>query len=202
VKNSKLYIALLHYPMYNKRMDIITTSVTNLDLHDISRAARTYDVDGFFVVHPAENQQKLIEEIVSYWQEGYGGSYNPDRKEAFNILKTANNLEEVNDFIIKETGREPITVATDARCYPNSISHRYLKEIIFKEERVFLLLFGTGWGMARELIYSCDYILEPIEAGREYNHLSVRSAVSIILDRLLGEFWYYSDFTQNSSVDL
>jgi len=36
----KVYIALLHYPMYNKRMDIITTSVTNLDLHDIARVAR------------------------------------------------------------------------------------------------------------------------------------------------------------------
>jgi len=31
------------------------------------------------------------------------------------------------------------------------------------------------------------YILEPIRGNAKYNHLSVRSAVSIILDRLLGE---------------
>ena len=36
----------------------------------------------------------------------------------------------------------------------------------------------------------CDYILEPVQAGSDYNHLSVRSAVSIILDRLLGECWF------------
>ena len=69
MRKTKVYIALLHYPMYNKRQDIITTSVTNLDLHDIARAARTYDVECFFVVHPLANQQKLIKEIVSYWQE-------------------------------------------------------------------------------------------------------------------------------------
>jgi len=192
VRKSKVYIGLLHFPMYNKRKDVITTSVTNLDLHDISRAARTYDVDSFFVVHPSENQHRLIKEIVSYWQEGYGGTYNPDRKEAFSILKMANSLEEVKGKIKGETGLEVFTVATDARLFSNSISYKSLKNIIFNENKVFLILFGTGWGMAEELMQKCDYVLEPVEPGRDYNHLSVRSAVSIILDRLLGEFWFNS----------
>jgi hypothetical protein len=55
VRKSRIYLALLHYPMYNKRGEIITTSITNLDLHDISRAARTYGAEGFFVVHPSPN---------------------------------------------------------------------------------------------------------------------------------------------------
>jgi len=60
--------------MYNKRKDIITTSVTNLDLHDISRVARTYNVESFFVVASFHlTSTGLIKEIVSYWQEGYGG---------------------------------------------------------------------------------------------------------------------------------
>lgn len=192
MRKSRVYIALLHYPMYNKRMDVITTSVTNLDLHDISRVARTYDVEGFFVVHPAEHQHKLVEKIASYWQEGYGGDYNPDRKEAFSILKLARDLEEVKRYIGRETGQKVLTVATDAKLYPDSISYKDLKETIFNDNKVFLLLFGTGWGMVEELILSCDYVLKPIEAGRMYNHLSVRSAVSMILDRLLGEFWYCS----------
>jgi len=192
VRKSKVHIGLLHFPMYNKRKDVITTSVTNLDLHDISRAARTYDVDSFFVVHPSENQHRLIKEIVSYWQEGYGGTYNPDRKEAFSILKMANSLEEVKGEIKGETGLEVFTVATDARLFSNSISYKSLKNIIFNENKVFLILFGTGWGMAEELMQKCDYVLEPVEPGRDYNHLSVRSAVSIILDRLLGEFWFNS----------
>lgn len=190
MRNAKVYIALLHYPMYNKRMDVVTTSVTNLDLHDIARAARTYNVDGFYVVHPAASQQQLIGDILSYWQEGYGGSYNPDRREAFEILHRVEDLEQAIEEIEKETGNKVLTVATDARRYPNTVSYRWLKEQIFTGDQVYLLLFGTGWGMERNLMEKCDYILEPIAPDSDYNHLSVRSAVSIIIDRLLGEFWF------------
>lgn len=190
MRKASVYIALLHHPMYNKRMDIVATSVTNLDLHDIARVARTYNVDGFYVVHPSANQQQLIGEILSYWQEGYGGSYNPDRKEAFEILHRAENLAEIMAEIEQTTGQRPVTVATDARPYPNTISYRTLKEEIFSQDKVYLLLFGTGWGMEQALMQQCDYILEPIAVDSDYNHLSVRSAVSIIVDRLLGEFWF------------
>jgi len=190
VRKSKVYIALMHYPMYNKRMDIVTTSITNLDLHDIARAARTYDVDRFYVVHPSASQQKLIGDILAYWQEGYGCLYNSDRKEAFSLLKLMENFDEVVKAIEQETGQKVCTVATDARLYPNTISYSRLKAEIFDKDRVYLLLFGTGWGMAQELMDRCDYILEPVSGASDYNHLSVRSAVSIIMDRLLGEFWF------------
>lgn len=190
MRKARVYIALLHYPMYNKRMDTVTTSITNLDLHDIARAARTYDVEGFYVVHPSSNQQKLIGEILAYWQDGYGGRYNPDRQEAFKQLKLVENLSAVVDGIEQETGQRVYTVATDARLYPNTISYSQLKTQIFNENQVYLLLFGTGWGMGQDLMDGCDYILEPVAGASDYNHLSVRSAVSIILDRLLGEFWF------------
>jgi hypothetical protein len=171
-------------------MDIVTTSITNLDLHDIARAARTYNVEGFYVVHPSANQQKLIGEILAYWQEGYGGRYNPDRQEAFKQLKLVENISVAVDAIEQETGQRVYMVGTDARRYPNTISYRELKTQVFNEDRVYLLLFGTGWGMVQDLIEGCDYILEPVVGAGDYNHLSVRSAVSIILDRLLGEFWF------------
>lgn len=190
MRKAKVYIALLHYPMYNKRMDVVTTSVTNLDLHDIARAARTYEVEKFFVVHPSPNQQKLINNILSYWQEGYGGEYNADRKEAFAILQTCSDLEQVMEYITDQEGEKPLTVATDARGYGKSVTYRRLKDTIHEEEKSFLILFGTGWGIDKELIMNCDYILEPVEPDRSYNHLSVRSAVAIILDRLLGAYWF------------
>lgn len=190
MRKSRVYIALLHHPMYNKRGDIITTSITNLDLHDISRAARTYGVEGFYVVHPSENQHQLLQEMVHYWSDGYGGEYNPDRKEAFHILKPVMQIEQVIADIESTTGTIPLTVATDARVYPNTITYTGLKQQIFNEEKVFLILFGTGWGMIKDFVNTCDYILEPVGEVNEYNHLSVRSAVSIILDRLLGEFWF------------
>lgn len=190
MRKARVYLALLHYPTYNKHMEVVTTSVTNLDLHDISRAARTYDVDGFFVVHPSPAQKELLDEVLAFWQEGYGVKYNPDRREAFRLLTHKNDLAEVKQAIRDMTGQEPVIVATDARRYPRTLSYNSLRESMAEEERVFLMLFGTGWGIHQEIMDSCDYILEPLEAGREYNHLSVRSAVSIILDRLLGESWF------------
>jgi hypothetical protein len=56
---------------------------------------------------------------------------------------------------------------------------------IRKGEDAFLLLFGTGWGLLEEDIEAADYRLLPIHGAGEFNHLSVRSAVSIILDRIL-----------------
>lgn len=188
MRKAKVYIALLHYPMYNKRMDVVTTSVTNLDLHDIARAARTYEVEKFFVVHPSPNQQKLIKDIVSYWQKGYGGDYNADRKAAFAIMEVCSSLEQVIEKVREQNGEKPLTVATDARDYGKSVTYRRLKDTIHEEEKSVLILFGTGWGIDKELIMNCDYILEPIEPDRAYNHLSVRSAAAIILDRLLGAF--------------
>lgn len=185
-----MYLALLHNPMYNKRSEVITTSISNLDLHDISRATKTYDLDGFFVVHHVESQQEIIRQILSYWQEGYGATYNKDRKEAFEIIKLASNLEEVQEIILQETSLNAISVATDARLYPNTLDYKELKEKINNQEEAILLLFGTGWGIAKEAMEGFDYILKPIVFAGEYNHLSVRSAVSIILDRLLGEDWY------------
>lgn len=190
MRKSSVYVALLHYPMHNKRMDTVTTSITNLDLHDIARATRTYNVDGFFVVHPHVNQQKLINDILSYWQDGYGGTYNPDRQEAFSRLHLASTLEEVVQRIEAETGKKVYTVATDASPNPKTLGYLELKQKIHEEDQVYLILFGTGWGMTQELLDRCDYILEPVEGSSDYNHLSVRSAVSIIIDRLLGEFWF------------
>ncbi|MBW1897630.1 MAG: RNA methyltransferase, partial [Deltaproteobacteria bacterium] len=50
-----------------------------------------------------------------------------------------------------------------------------------------VLLFGTAWGLSDDFLEKADFILDPIMGDADYNHLSVRSAVSIILDRLKGD---------------
>ncbi|HEX3033072.1 MAG TPA: RNA methyltransferase [Bacillota bacterium] len=185
-----VYIALLHYPVYNKHMEVITTSITNLDVHDISRSARTYNVAGYYIVHPIKAQQELIGHMLEYWQSGFGSQYNPDRKEAFERLKLVDTLEDTLKDIEAKTGKRPITITTDARTYPNTISYHKLREEMEQEERPYLIMFGTGYGMEQQTMELADYILEPIYGGGEYNHLSVRSAVAIILDRVLGEQWW------------
>ena len=187
---SKVYLALIHYPIYNKNMEVIATSVTNLDIHDIARSSRTYGIENYFIVHPYETQQNLTKEIIGYWQDGYGSQYNSDRKEAFSKIKLASSLAETVQLITEECGQKPRLITTDARVYPNTISYQSLRYSIENEQEPYLLLFGTGWGIEKETMLSADFILEPIYGPSDYNHLSVRSAVAIILDRLLGENWW------------
>lgn len=184
-----VYIGLLHYPVYNKRMEVISTSITNLDIHDIARTSCTYGICRYYVIHPLETQRSLIGDILDYWQNGYGAQYNSDRKTAFERVKLIPSLEDTLEDIRRETGQTPLTVTTDARVYPNTVGYQALREK-FTDGRPYLILFGTGWGIEKETMLKTDYVLEPIYGPGEYNHLSVRGAAAIILDRLLGEQWW------------
>ena len=80
--NSNIHLALVHFPVYNKSRDVIVSSVTTLDVHDISRACRTYGVGTFYVITPLKTQREMLERLVSHWLTGHGAEYNPTRKEA------------------------------------------------------------------------------------------------------------------------
>jgi len=181
-----LYLALLHYPVYDKNGAIVTTAVTNMDIHDIARAGRTYGVSRFFVVTPVKALQKLALKIIDHWEFGYGSDYNPTRKEALTLARICDCLDDVIIFIEQETGQKPLIVATSARRTGHRTSFTELKEMLHRETRPFLVLFGTGWGLTEATLSQADYVLEPIQGRTEFNHLSVRSAAAIILDRLLG----------------
>lgn len=189
--SNRVFIGLVHYPVYNKNMEVITTSVTNLDIHDIARCAITYNLERYYIIHPLPNQHALIKDIIHYWQEGYGSTYNPDRKTALDLVELKESIEEVRKDITNRYKGELYIVTTDARTYPNTIRYKDFHNLIMKDcEANYLLLFGTGWGMTKETMLEADYVLEPIYGRGPYNHLSVRSAVSIILDRVLGEKWW------------
>ncbi len=182
----RLYIGLVHYPVYNKNRLRIASAITNLDLHDLSRAARTYGVKGFYVITPLLDQQELAGRILRHWKVGYGASYNPHRKEALELVKVCSHVEEAVKGVRESEGEDPILVATDAseqRSRP--LSYAAARDLV-RASRVILLLFGTAWGLDREVLERTDYILDPIEGSADYNHLSVRSAAAIILDRLAG----------------
>ncbi len=188
--DADVYLALIHHPIYNKHGEKITTTVTNLDLHDISRAGKTYNINKYFVVNHLESQQGLVKRMKKYWTGGYGASYNRNRHQAFNILELADNLDQVLDKIKDETGKNPELIATDARPFPNTISYKNMRTKIYEAEYPFLIVFGTGWGLTEETMNRCDYILEPVYGRGDFNHLSVRSAASIIIDRLLSAAWW------------
>ena len=189
-KMADLFVGLVHYPIYNKRMQVIATAVTNFDIHDIARTARTYDVKKYFLIHPHNAQKEIIQKIIGYWQHGFGRVYNPDRSEALDRVAYVANIAAAIDEVRKMTGKEPVTVTTDARVYPNTISYRKARDMLQNGDRPLLVLFGTGFGMEKETMAAFDYILEPVYGPSNYNHLCVRSAVAIILDRLAGEVWW------------
>lgn len=95
----KLDLALVHYPVWNKNQEIIGSAVTNLDIHDIARAGKTYGVNTFYIVTPFTDQKKLVGEIIDHWLHGYGAGYNQDRQEAFSIIKVCTDLADLyNDY--------------------------------------------------------------------------------------------------------
>ena len=180
-----LAIALIHYPVVNKNGEIIGAAVTNLDIHDIARAARTFGAGPYFVVTPYADQRRLVDEIATHWRQGYGASYNPARKDALSLLRLVDDVAAAITEMSNECGQPPLVVATSAKKNGVSVGYQALRQKIAAGQPT-LLLFGTAHGLAPGVIAMANAMLPPIYGVGEYNHLSVRSAVSIILDRLLG----------------
>ncbi len=182
-----LHLALVHYPVTNKNGDVIASAVTNLDLHDIARAARTYGAKSFYVVTPLEDQIGLVGQLISHWTSGAGAVYNPKRRQALELIRVKKNMEEVLSEIsaLPDSTSAPRVIATSAAAKRSVIGFSELRRM-FGDGSPYVLVFGTAWGLAEELMASADYALEPIRGSAGYNHLSVRSAAAIILDRLLG----------------
>lgn len=184
-KQKAVDIALIHYPVINKGGEIIGSAVTNLDLHDIARAAKTFGVDNYYVVTPYTDQHILIQEILDHWRTGHGATYNPARKAALERIRLTATVADAIAQATEQRGRSPLVLTTSASVQEKSIGYRETRRRIEEGEPV-LLLFGTAHGLAPQITETADYALPPIESTTGYNHLSVRSAVSIILDRLLG----------------
>jgi hypothetical protein len=174
-----LYLALLHYPVLDKNGQIVTSAVTNMDVHDIARSARTYGVRGFYVATPVKTLHALVGKIIEHWATGYGSTYNETRKDALSVVRLATDLDDVIIGVERETGSRPVLVATSARPGFPALRRR-----LADSADPHVLLFGTGWGLAPAVLNRVDALLEPVVGPTEYNHLSVRSAAAIILDRL------------------
>ncbi len=181
-----LDLALVHYPVRNKNGEKIGSAVTNLDVHDIARACRTFGVDRFYLVTPYQDQQEIVREILRHWRQGYGALYNSKRKEALELVEFCSDLVELYRVVGQKRPAGFQVLATGAGQGSGSVSFQSIRHRLQQGEH-FLLLFGTGWGLAAEVSEKVDASL-PAIAGREgYNHLSVRTAAAIILDRLLGQ---------------
>lgn len=182
---SPLYLALVHHPVLNKAGERITTSISNLDIHDIARAAMTYGARAYYIVHSDPSQKELLGRILDFWQTP-DLPYNPSRSQALKLVRQSDTIRSSIQDITKQEGTQPLVITTTARTMQHQIPFSYLKTLTQKE-RPALLIFGTGYGLCDEVHTAADHILEPIRGAGEYNHLSVRSAVSVVLDRISSE---------------
>jgi hypothetical protein len=174
--------------MTDKQGDVVTTSITNLDIHDLARASLTFGVEPFFLVHPVPTQHAFARKVLDHWTEGWGSTYNVTRKEALSIVRLAADLGEVADQLeAVHPGQIARFIATTARRHPNALTFQALRERLASEPEVpYCLVFGTGWGLHPLVFEDMDAVLEPIQGSGDWNHLSVRAAAAIILDRILG----------------
>jgi hypothetical protein len=195
----KVAVGLLHYPIFDARKNIVATNITNLDIHDIARASRVYGVDRYYLIHPMQDQLMFVSRILEHWRIGDGAKFNPMRRTALTMVHTAESL----DSALQDWGGDAELIGTHARKFEDvplvafkdlkaEMDARRAEEKAQKspesEEKRIFLLFGTGYGLTDDVMRRCSRLLEPIRGSSidDYRHLSVRSAVSICLDRLLG----------------
>lgn len=163
------------------------TSVTSIDIHDIARSSKTYGIKDFFIVTPLIDQQKMVSKMFDFWKKGIGAEYNRCRYDAIQLVQLVNSLSDVINHIEEKEGKKPVIIATSAQATDaQEIISYYDQHKVWRNDRPVLLIFGTGQGLSPEVIKQCDYLLLPIHGFSEFNHLSVRSAVAIILDRWVG----------------
>lgn len=182
------YVALMHADvLIGPERQPGVTSVTSIDVHDIARSSTTYGIQQFFVVTPLQDQQKIVGTLLDFWQKGIGVEYNRGRHEAVDRVRLKETLADVIKTIEELEGKKPIIVTTSAGTHEHSNLISYTDQHqVWAHGRPVLFIFGTGKGLTPSVIQQSDYLLLPVHGFTHFNHLSVRSAVAIVLDRWLG----------------
>lgn len=185
-----LALALVHYPVLDRQGNVVTTSITNLDIHDIARSSFTYGLERYFIVHPVAAQRELAFRVTEHWTSGSGAERIPDRKPPMEAVRVVSTLQAaVLEFSERCSGGGGVEVwVTSAKDLPEMVPHGKARRLLQESGPPVLLVLGTGWGLAPEVVQDAACRLAPIRSPREdgYNHLSVRAAAAIFLDRLLG----------------
>lgn len=182
------YAFLMHTGVIiNKQGSEGNSSVTTLDIHDIARSAATYGIKKYFIITPLKDQQKMVQELLTFWQTEVGQAYNSDRYQALSAVQLVSSLDEALEFIEKQEGKKPLIIATAAHNQKDKKGLSYNDQAkVWSYKQPVALMFGTARGLSSSLINRSDFILDPIEGFTDFNHLSVRSAAAIIFDRWLG----------------
>lgn len=184
-RQGSLSVALVHHPVLNRRGETIASAITNLDLHDLARLACTYGIARCYIVTPLKDQQALAERLLRHWSESIGKQLHPDREQALRCLHIVPDIAAAQGEIASRRNQWPAVWATTAVEQADALTLREARRQLIESTAPHLILFGTGWGLAPSVLEEADAVLETIRGNKDYNHLSVRCAAAILLDRLL-----------------
>lgn len=172
-----LRVALVHHPVINRHGEEIASVVDEFDVFDGGRLALTYGIPTLYVVNPVPAQRDKAQRIIAH---GQSDDRDPARGRMDALVWCASLDDAIEDASRPEA---PWVVATSAVAREPAASIEDVRGKI-QAGRDVLLVIGKAWGLAPQVLERCDRQLEPIDAGTGFNHLSVRSAMSILIDRL------------------
>jgi hypothetical protein len=180
----RISAVLIHYPILDRERAVVTGAITNLDLHDISRSAHTYGLAAYYIAHPIAAQRELATRVRDHWLTGSGSRRIPDRVPPMRDLRIVSSLDEA----LSDCGAAAELWVTSAKASGQCLGHDEARAVLEQGGPPVLIAFGTGWGLADEVMQRATRTLAPIRSPRDdgFNHLSVRAAAAIIFDRLLG----------------
>lgn len=180
---------LCHDPVRLGDGRVGASSLTNLDIHDISRISLSYKMGDFFVLTPLEGQHELLRSILEHWLKPAISDNHADRRDALQKVVGVRDYQELEAEVVRRYGAVPTYVLTSAavpKQMEKCVSPARIRELA--RTRPIVILLGTARGLVPEAL--------PIECERlrplrflDANHLPVRAAAAIIADRVLGDVY-------------
>ncbi|TBR21807.1 MAG: RNA methyltransferase, partial [Candidatus Nitrosotenuis sp.] len=175
----------VHHPVSGKNGNEIASSITTLDVHDMARYGKTFGAERIYIITPVADQKVLVERMKSHWtDEEYLKKQNVRREGTVELLVTASSVEDAMAHARRRSKRVKL-LATTAKREPGAVSAEQWRATAAEEADEWIILFGTAYGLGKSLMERADRTLLPIDGAGAFNHLPVRGASAIILDRLI-----------------
>lgn len=180
--NGSVSVALVHHPVKNRVGEVISATTDEFDFFDGARLTLVYPVRRFVVIQPTLSQQALVRRLLDH---GLRAERDVGSRGCFDHAMLVGSLPAAVELIEAEDGVRPTVVVTTAVSADGALSFPQVRERVDAGEHV-LIVFGKAWGLADEVMEFADVRLAPVSGGTGFDHLPVRAAMAIVLDRLLG----------------
>jgi len=177
-----LDLALVHHPVKNRHGEIIAATSQEFDIMDAARLGLTYGVRRLYIVQTIPAQRAMVERLIEH---GRSSDRDVAARGSFERTALVSSVSEALSRSSAAFGVRPEVWSTSARPVGTRLSWPAARRRL-AEGVPALVLIGKAWGLAPDVFEASDMCLDAIDPGTGFNHLSVRAAMAIIVDRLMG----------------